>query len=76
MKFPSVHFISKINLRIHYSALITQKKYSFLYNTHVILLYAQVCATLGTTGACSFDNIKEIGPICEYRVYFRFTLNY
>ncbi|XP_012274122.1 histidine decarboxylase isoform X2 [Orussus abietinus] len=24
-----------------------------------------VCATLGTTGACSFDNLKEIGPICE-----------
>ncbi|XP_031788571.1 histidine decarboxylase isoform X3 [Nasonia vitripennis] len=24
-----------------------------------------VCATLGTTGACSFDNVQEIGPICE-----------
>ncbi|KAL0121443.1 hypothetical protein PUN28_006746 [Cardiocondyla obscurior] len=24
-----------------------------------------VCATLGTTGACSFDNLKEIGPICQ-----------
>ncbi|XP_023248313.1 histidine decarboxylase isoform X3 [Copidosoma floridanum] len=24
-----------------------------------------VCATLGTTGACSFDNLQEIGPICE-----------
>ncbi|XP_015188295.1 PREDICTED: histidine decarboxylase [Polistes dominula] len=23
-----------------------------------------VCATLGTTGACSFDNLMEIGPIC------------
>ncbi|XP_043489065.1 histidine decarboxylase isoform X2 [Polistes fuscatus] len=23
-----------------------------------------VCATLGTTGACSFDNLVEIGPIC------------
>ncbi|KAK0089061.1 hypothetical protein PV326_004612 [Microctonus aethiopoides] len=23
-----------------------------------------VCATLGTTGACSFDNLQEIGPIC------------
>ncbi|XP_046743090.1 histidine decarboxylase isoform X2 [Diprion similis] len=23
-----------------------------------------VCATLGTTGACSFDSLKEIGPIC------------
>ncbi|XP_026824506.1 histidine decarboxylase [Ooceraea biroi] len=24
-----------------------------------------VCATLGTTGACTFDNLKEIGPICQ-----------
>ncbi|XP_076081670.1 aromatic-L-amino-acid decarboxylase-like isoform X1 [Mytilus galloprovincialis] len=24
-----------------------------------------VCATLGTTGACAFDNLKELGPICE-----------
>ncbi|XP_061180734.1 histidine decarboxylase-like [Saccostrea echinata] len=24
-----------------------------------------VCATLGTTGACAFDNIKELGEICE-----------
>ncbi|KAK7098903.1 aromatic-L-amino-acid decarboxylase-like [Littorina saxatilis] len=24
-----------------------------------------VCATLGTTGSCAFDCIKEIGPLCE-----------
>lgn len=24
-----------------------------------------VCATLGTTAACAFDNIEAIGPICE-----------
>ncbi|ESO98477.1 hypothetical protein LOTGIDRAFT_201667 [Lottia gigantea] len=24
-----------------------------------------ICATLGTTGCCAFDNIKELGPICE-----------
>jgi histidine decarboxylase len=24
-----------------------------------------VCATLGTTGACAFDNLDEIGPICD-----------
>ncbi|OWF55509.1 histidine decarboxylase-like [Mizuhopecten yessoensis] len=24
-----------------------------------------VCATLGTTGACAFDNLAELGPICE-----------
>jgi len=24
-----------------------------------------VCGTLGTTGACAFDNIVEIGPICR-----------
>lgn len=27
----------------------------------------QVCATLGTTGACAFDNIKELGLICKCR---------
>ena len=25
----------------------------------------QVCATLGTTAVCSFDNIQEIGVICD-----------
>ncbi|KAG1689119.1 Histidine decarboxylase [Nymphon striatum] len=25
----------------------------------------QVCGTLGTTGACAFDNLEEIGPICK-----------
>lgn len=25
----------------------------------------QVCATLGTTGACAFDNLDEVGPICQ-----------
>ncbi|NXN47485.1 DCHS decarboxylase, partial [Rhinoptilus africanus] len=24
-----------------------------------------VCATLGTTGVCAFDNLSELGPICE-----------
>ncbi|XP_070184728.1 histidine decarboxylase-like, partial [Littorina saxatilis] len=24
-----------------------------------------LCATLGTTGACAFDNLKELGPICK-----------
>ena len=24
-----------------------------------------VCATLGTTGACAFDKLEEIGPICQ-----------
>lgn len=24
-----------------------------------------VCATLGTTGACAFDNLREIGPVCD-----------
>ena len=26
----------------------------------------QLCATLGTTGACAFDNMKELGPICKF----------
>jgi len=24
-----------------------------------------LCATLGTTGACAFDNLEELGPICQ-----------
>ncbi|KAF4519118.1 hypothetical protein B566_EDAN010540 [Ephemera danica] len=24
-----------------------------------------LCATLGTTGACAFDNLRELGPICQ-----------
>ncbi|XP_053811119.1 histidine decarboxylase isoform X3 [Vidua chalybeata] len=24
----------------------------------------QVCATLGTTGVCAFDNLSELGPVC------------
>ncbi|RLU24291.1 hypothetical protein DMN91_002379 [Ooceraea biroi] len=39
----------------------------FLLTLHRKLnpLSVQVCATLGTTGACTFDNLKEIGPICQ-----------
>lgn len=33
--------------------------YFYVYNL-------QVCATLGTTAACAFDNIEAIGPICKY----------
>ena len=25
----------------------------------------QVCATLGTTAVCSFDNLEEIGLVCD-----------
>ena len=32
-------------------------------NTNFLL---QVCATLGTTPMCAFDNITEIGPICKF----------
>ncbi|XP_071610553.1 histidine decarboxylase isoform X2 [Heliangelus exortis] len=32
-----------------------------------LIAYAsdQVCATLGTTGVCAFDNLSELGPICD-----------
>lgn len=29
--------------------------------------FFQLCATLGTTGACAFDNLVELGPICELK---------
>ena len=28
-------------------------------------LFLQLCATLGTTGACAFDKLTELGPICK-----------
>lgn len=28
--------------------------------------FLQVCATLGTTPSCAFDNILEVGPLCKY----------
>jgi len=30
-----------------------------------VLVMQQVCATLGTTAVCSYDNIREMGVICE-----------
>ena len=28
-----------------------------------------LCATLGTTGACAFDSLEELGPICQVHLY-------
>ena len=28
-----------------------------------------LCATLGTTGACAFDSLEELGPICQVLIY-------
>lgn len=36
----------------------------------------QLCATLGTTGSCSFDNLKELGPICKYLQAFLLLLRF
>ncbi|XP_022249959.1 histidine decarboxylase-like isoform X1 [Limulus polyphemus] len=30
----------------------------------LIPFFVSLCATLGTTGACAFDNLREIGPTC------------
>ena len=36
-----------------------------------------VCATLGTTGACAFDNLEEIGLVCkEYGVWMHVDAAY
>lgn len=32
----------------------------------MVVCSVQVCATLGTTGACAFDKLEELGPICKY----------
>ena len=26
----------------------------------------KLCATLGTTGACAFDDLTQLGPVCKY----------
>jgi len=45
------------------------RKYHLCYywTTHLSItwLVIQVCATLGTTAVCSFDNLEEIGLVCE-----------
>ncbi|KPU75972.1 uncharacterized protein Dana_GF12784, isoform B [Drosophila ananassae] len=36
-----------------------------------------VCATLGTTGSCSFDNLEEIGVVCgEYHLWLHVDAAY
>lgn len=36
-----------------------------------------VIATLGTTGTCAFDNLKELGPICkEYNMWLHIDAAY
>jgi hypothetical protein len=48
--------------------------YPFYVKAHLFIVLSfnkvfsliKVCATLGTTSICSFDNILELGPICKY----------
>ena len=43
----------------------TLVKMSNCWKSHAAaILMLQVCATLGTTGCCSFDNISELGEVC------------
>ncbi len=37
----------------------------FVSSLFGLIVYQQVCCTLGTTCCCSFDNLMEIGPICQ-----------
>ena len=39
--------------------------FPMLYYFDVTSCCFQLCATLGTTGACAFDNLQELGPICK-----------
>ncbi|KAL2728010.1 aromatic-L-amino-acid decarboxylase-like [Vespula maculifrons] len=41
------------------------------------LIPCYVCATLGTTGTCAFDNLEEIGPICnQYEIWLHIDAAY
>lgn len=38
---------------------------------------SQVCATLGTTGACAFDNLSEVGDVClKYKLWLHVDAAY
>lgn len=51
-------FVSYIKMmQLHWNATI------FL----IVFIFFQVCATLGTTGACAFDHLREIGVVCKWR---------
>lgn len=39
---------------------------SFRFHSLYSLFLFQVCATLGTTGACAFDHLREIGVVCKF----------
>lgn len=34
--------------------------YSINFNEVMIVFFHQVCATLGSTGSCAFDNLNEV----------------
>nr|KAF7427226.1 hypothetical protein H0235_006920 [Vespula pensylvanica] len=41
------------------------------------LIPCYVCVTLGTTGTCAFDNLEEIGPICnQYEIWLHIDAAY
>lgn len=33
----------------------------YIHDFDSLVIFRQVCATLGTTGACAFDNLDEVG---------------
>nr|CAD7451903.1 unnamed protein product [Timema tahoe] len=39
----------------------------FYVSPHNLIYYSSgvLCATLGTTSTCSFDNLQELGPLCK-----------
>jgi len=41
------------------------QRHRMIRNMTACCRYLQLCATLGTTGACAFDKLSELGPICE-----------
>ena len=42
-------------------------KASIMFGSKKLFVFLQVCATLGTTGVCAFDNLEEIGEVCKYQ---------
>ena len=52
-------------VRIEFAEVLFQFCFSIRISRTFTYDFAQLCATLGTTGACAFDNLQELGPICE-----------
>lgn len=46
-----------------------------IFHPVCVSLAPQLCATLGTTGVCAFDNLSELGPVCTSLTWLQSNLS-